>query len=327
MDRIELDRVAMRCRPEDERSVRAARPRLTAGAETPAATGAERPTWERSPSTWTRVAALARLELGDVLRSRWLLLCGGLYASLAALFLFVGLRESAVFGFTGMDRVLLSLTHALVLLLPLLALTGTGLVINRAREDGTLELLFSHPVTRRDYYAAVTLVRVGTLLVPLLVLLPGLALCGVVAFHQPVPWTFLGRGLVISTALLWSFAGIGLALSVTIREPARAMIALLLTWALGVALLDFGLIGLMLQWQLPAPAVFALAAANPVEAARVALLSAAEPSLGTLGPVGYFLAERLGANWLFVLGVGWSLLVGTAAWIAGRSRFRAGDLV
>lgn len=279
------------------------------------------------PSAWTRVAALARLELGDVLRSRWLLLCGGLYASLAALFLLLGLRESTVLGFTGMDRVLLSLTHALVLLLPLLALTGTGLVVNRARDDGTLELLFSHPVTRRDYYTAVTLVRVGALMVPLLVLLPALALGGTLAFGQLVPWAFLGRALAISAALLWAFSGIGLALSVHIREPMRAMIAVLLAWVLSVAFLDLGLIGLMLQWHVPASGVFVLAAANPVEAARVALLALAEPSLATLGPVGYYLAQRFGTTWLFVLGVGWPLAVGTAAWLMGRRRFRAGDVV
>ena len=118
-----------------------------------------------------RILALARLDLADVLRSRWLLLCVGLYAVLAALFVLVGMRESGVLGFTGMGRVLLSLCHALLLLLPLLALTGSGQVVNRAREDGTLELLFSHPVDRRDYFTAVTTVRFLSLFAPLLLLL------------------------------------------------------------------------------------------------------------------------------------------------------------
>ncbi len=315
--------------PDGPRAGRAETERRNAGADA-AVTSPEadsRAGAEDSTSSWTRVAALARLELGEVLRSRWLLFCAGLYGVLAALFVVVGLRESDVLGFTGMDRVLLSLTHALVLLLPLLALTGTGLVVNRAREDGTLELLFSHPVTRADYYAAVTLVRVGSLLLPLLVLLPGLALGGALAFGQPVPWGFLGRGLAVSAALLWSFAGIGLALSVRIREPARAMIAVLLVWVLGVALLDFALIGVMLEWQVPAPAVFALAAVNPVEAARLALLSAAEPGLGTLGPVGYFLARHLGTRLLFVVGVAWPVVVGTLSWWLGWRGIRRGDLV
>lgn len=271
-------------------------------------------------------AALARLDLGEVRRSRWLVLCLGLYAVLAALFVLVGMRESAVLGFTGMRRVLLSLSHTLVLVLPLLALTGTVPVVTRAREDGTLELLFSHPVTRADYYGAVTLVRYGALLLPLLLLLPLVALGGRLA-GQPVPWGFLGRTLVVSAALLWSFTGIGLAISTLVREPPRAMMYLLATWVAAVALLDFALVGVMLQWRLPAAAVFVLAGVNPVEMARLALLAGADPSLGTLGPVGFFLSARLGAGWLLVAGVAWPVVVGTLGWAAGRRSLRRGDLV
>lgn len=279
------------------------------------------------PGRWARLAALARLELGEVLRSRWLLFCGGLYAALAALFILVGLRESGVMGFTGMSRVLLSLSHALVVLLPLLALTGTGQVVSRARRDGTLELLFSQPVTRADYFGALTLVRYGALFVPLLVLMPALAVVGSVVFGQAVPWAFLARALAVSAALLWAFTGIGLAISTQVSEPDRAMMYLLLAWVLGVALLDFGLVGLMLQWKLPAAAVFALAGLNPVETARLALLSGAEPSLGTLGPVGFWMSGSLGSTWLFIAGVLWPLLVGSAGWWMGRRRLSRGDLV
>ncbi len=282
---------------------------------------------ERLPGSVTRVAALARLEMGEVLRSRWMALSAGLYAALAALFIVVGLRESGVVGFTGMARVLLSLSHALVVLLPLLALTGTGLVVSRARRDGALELLFSHPVTRADYLGAVTLVRYGALLAPLLVLMPGLALLGAAVFGQAVPWGFLARALAVSAALLWSFTGIGLAISTRVNEPDRALMAVLATWVLGVALLDFGLVGLMLQWDLPASAVFVLAGLNPVEMARLALLSGAEPTLGTLGPVGFFLSDALGPVWLFAAGVLWPLVLGAAGWLLARRRLLAGDLV
>ena len=62
----------------------------------------------------TRIAAVARLELGDVLRSRWLVFSVGLYAALTAAFVWMGRRESAILGFTGMPRLLLALTHALL---------------------------------------------------------------------------------------------------------------------------------------------------------------------------------------------------------------------
>ncbi len=52
--------------------------------------------------------------------------------------------------------------HALVLLLPLLALTATGQVVNRARDDGTLELLFSQPIRREAFYFAAVTARRAT---------------------------------------------------------------------------------------------------------------------------------------------------------------------
>ena len=274
-----------------------------------------------------RVAVMARLEINEIRRSRWLVVCAALYVLLAGTFLFIGFRESAVLGFTGMGRVLASLSHALVTLLPLLALAGTALVINRAREGGALELLFSQPITRDEYLLAVTLVRVAALLVPLIVLLPALSMAGGLIFGQPVPWTYLVRGLAVSAALIWAFVGIGLAVSALVREPARAMVYLLVIWAAAAALLDFGVIGAMLQWRLHPAAVFAIAALNPVETARVGLLSGADQSLDALGPVGVFLAAQIGGRALLAAGVLWPAAVGTMGWLIARRTLRRGDVV
>ena len=270
--------------------------------------------------------ALAQLDLAEVWQTRWLLFSSALYAALAALFILVGMRESNVLGFTGMGRVLMSLCHVLVLLLPLLALAGSGQVMNRSRDDGTLELLFSLPLARWEYYCAISAVRYLTLVSPLLVLMPALGVLGLIVFGQAIPWAFLGRALAISAALLWSFVGIGLVISVRVSNQARALIYLLMTWVMSVTVLDFGLIGLMLQWRLNPETVFLLACLNPVQCARMALLSAADPSLGTLGPVGFYLANRVGPNLLLALGITWPVLAGTLAWLIGWLSFRRGDL-
>lgn len=271
--------------------------------------------------------AVARLDLAEVLRSRWMVFCGAVYALLAGGFVLVGLRESTLLGFSGMGRVLLSFCHALVLLLPLLALTATGQVINRSREDGSLELFFSQPLRRGTFFAAVTLVRYGVLVVPLAVLMVSMAVVGSVAYRQAVPWDFLWRALAVSAALLAAFVGLGMAVSTLVRSQARAMIWLLTLWALGVALIDFGLVGLMLQWRLNPRTVFLLASLNPVQSARMALLSGAAPELGVLGPVGFFLSNRLGGAVLFAVGTLWPVLVGAGAWVLALRNFRRGDLV
>jgi len=272
------------------------------------------------------LAAVVRLDLGEVLRSRWLWLCLFVYGALAASFVLVGLRESSVLGFTGVGRVLFSLCHALVLLLPLLALLATVQAVNRARDDGSLELFLSHPIGRGSYLAGVTVVRLAALALPLVVVM--MLLAGAASARgQAIPWAFFARAVAVCVALLAAYVGVGLAVSVTVRHPARAMTLVFLIWMASVALLDFAGIALLLQWRLPARAVFALAAANPVQAARLALLSAAEPSLATLGPVGFYLANQVGAPALLGLGLAWPLAVGAGAWAFGWSRFRRGDLI
>ena len=69
------------------------------------------------------------------------------------------------------------------------------------------------------------------------------------------------------------------------------------------------------------------AALNPVEAARLALLSAAEPDLATLGPVVFYLANELGAGPLFAIGVAWPLAVGALVLGLAWRRFGRDDLL
>lgn len=275
----------------------------------------------------TEILALAHLDAREVLRSRWPAAVALLYCALAALLAFAAMRESSVLGFTGTGRVLLSFAHGLLILLPLLALSATGQTLNRAREEGTLELLFGHPVSPGGYYAAVTLVRYALLLLPLVAILVLLPTITRVAFGDPVPWSYLARALAVGAALLWAFTGIGMALSAHVAHQAKSAILGLLIWAAAVALVDFALIAVLLQWRLHAGTAFFLAALNPVQCARMALISAQDPELATFGPVGFFLAQRLGANGLLALGLAWPAAAGWIAWFLGLARFRRGDLV
>ncbi|MFN0064240.1 MAG: ABC transporter permease [Myxococcaceae bacterium] len=273
------------------------------------------------------ILAVIRLDLSEVRRSRWLLFCTAVYLLLSVGFVFFGMRESTVVGFTGVGRTLLSLVHALLLLLPLLALTATGQVINRAREDGTLELLLTQPLRRSSYFLGVALTRFFVLLAPLLVTLLALALLGRFAFGQEVPWGFLFQALNISAALIAAFAGLGLGVSTWVRYPARAVTWILVLWALAVVLVDFGLITVMLQWRLNPQTVFLLAALNPVQAARMGLLSGTSTDLASLGPVGVYLATQVGPVGLYGLGVVWPWAFGLIFFFMASLSFRKSDIV
>lgn len=273
------------------------------------------------------VAAIFRLDLAETVRSRWALFCVVLYAALALVFVFVGLRESSLLGFTGMGRVLVGLTHALLLVLPLLALTASSQVVNRARDEGALELLFSHPIRRGAYFVGVTLSRYVVLTAPLVLLFVALAVLGATVLGGTLSWSILLESVAVSAALLATFLGVGLFVSTYVASQARSATIALLVWILSVALLDFALIGVMLQWRLQPQGVFALALVNPVQAARMALLSAGDPELAVLGPVGFFMATRVGANALLALGIAWPLFAGLAAWLLAFVRFTRGDVV
>jgi len=267
----------------------------------------------------------ARVDLAEVLRSRWIVFCVAVYAVLAGVLVLVGMRESTLLGFTGVGRVLLAFSHALVLVLPLLALTATGQLVGRARDDGSLELLLTQPLARGAWLLGVTTARLAALVVPLAAVIAVVGIYGQVQ-GQTIPWGFVGRVLLVSASLLWCYVGIGVAISVLVRNQARAIAYVILAWGLSVALLDAGLVGLMLTWRLDARAVFSLAALNPVQDARLALLAGLEPDLGTLGPVGFYLSTRIGATLLLLLGVAWPVVLGTLSWLGALLAFRRGDI-
>ena len=82
----------------------------------------------------------------------------------------------------------------------------------------------------------------------------------------------------------------------------------------------FALVGVLLRFRLAPEVVFALAAANPVEAARIAILGAVDPDLSVLGPVGFWLAHTLGPTLGLAIGAAWPAFLGTLAmWRAHRS--------
>lgn len=273
-----------------------------------------------------QIRAVARLDLAEVLRSRWLAMSAAGYALLAIVMIAVGQREAPLLGFTGSSRVVFSLAHALVLVVPLIALTATAPAIGRARDDGSLELLFAQPLSRTSYLIAITLVRGLAIVVPIALVLVAVAVWGTLAYGQSVPWAYLGRALAIIAVLAWAFTGIGMLVSTVVRHPVRMLTCIVVIWAAAVVLVDAALIGVLLHWRLEPHVVFGLAAINPVEDARLALLSGVEPDLATLGPVGFRLAQQVGDGGLYLLGIAAPLAWGTLAWLIALLHFRRADI-
>lgn len=274
-----------------------------------------------------RTRILLRLELGDALRSRWLLFTAAVYLVTFGSFVWLGLRESSVLGFTGMSRVVLNLSNALVLTLPLVALVSTNQSVVRARSSGFFELFLAQPCTRGEWLRATVTSRLVVLVAPIAaLLLTAMALGASDASDKPLVSMVL-RSLFVSATLAWAFVGLGFLISSFAKSPERATVLALLAWLAASMLHDFALIGVLLAWRLPPEAVFALAAANPVESARIAILSGVDPELSVLGPVGFWLANTLGPRIALAIGVGWPFALGALALVGAKRRLERMDLV
>jgi ABC-2 type transport system permease protein len=269
-----------------------------------------------------------RLEMAEALRSRWVLLVGVVYALVFGIFVWLGLRESSVLGFTGVSRVVLNVSNAIVIAVPLVALVATSQTIVRARSSGFFELMLAQPVRRGDWLMAAFLSRLAVVVGPLLVLLvAALVAAAVSGDHDASLVPRVLRSLAISASLAWAFLGLGFWVSSAARTAERATVMALLVWLASAALHDFALIGVLLEVKLSPPLVFLLAALNPVEAARIAILTVVDPELSVLGPVGFWLANKLGPSLILFVGIAWPAIVGTLALVRANRRLQHADLV
>ncbi len=273
------------------------------------------------------VFAFARLELADALRSKWVAFTGALYGAVFVAFLWLGLRESSVLGFTGLSRVFLNVSNAVVLALPLIVLVASSQVVVRARTTGLFELLLSQPCKRSEWFVGMLASRTVVLLAPLVLVVAATFAAGpMLGVDEALP-AVAARCFAVAAALVWAFLGLGVLISTVVRTAERAIVYALLTWAIASALHDFALVGLLLHTSLPPRVVFLLAVLNPSEAARVGIFTSVDPELSVLGPVGFWLANTLGPAKALAVAIGWPLLLGTGSLlIAGRS-LRRSDLV
>ena len=131
----------------------------------------------------------------------------------------------------------------------------------------------------------------------------------------------------MTLSLAWAFVGVGFLISAWARTAERATVMALLVWVTASALHDFALIGALLRFKVAPAIVFTLAALNPVETARIAVLGGVDPELSVLGPVGFWLANTLGPDRMLIAGIAWPLVVGTLTLYLAERVLHNADLV
>ncbi|MDP2313703.1 MAG: ABC transporter permease [Pseudomonadota bacterium] len=272
------------------------------------------------------IPAIARLEATAVLRARWFLAALALSAGMVGFFVLVSVRESSVLGFTGFGRVMGGVVQASLLLLPLLATFSTAQAITASQQTGVLEWYLSYPNSRGRCFWSLFLPRLAAVALPVVGAVLALA-CGAAVLGEPVDPALLGVFTAVLLGQGTCFASLGMLASAVSRSPEQALLRGLVVWVACAVLVDFVILGLLLQWDVEPRVVFALAGLNPMQAGRIGVLAAVEPEMTALGPVGAWAVRTLGARVVVAYGLGWPFAVGALALAWARAAFERRDVV
>ncbi|HZP43871.1 MAG TPA: ABC transporter permease [Candidatus Binatia bacterium] len=267
------------------------------------------------------VALVAARELREAMRGRWFVAAAACFFVLSLGLALLGLAGAERSGLAGFDRTTASVANLALVFVPLVTLTLGGLGIAGELEDGSLALLLAQPLTRLEAYGGKYL---GLLAAVTAAVCAGFGGTGVV-----VGWAAGGGraaaylALVGLTVLLAAATlGIGTLLSVLLRSRARVVGAAFTVWLALVYVSDLGTIGLAVARRLAPAQVFALAALNPVQQARVAATLVLSDRVDVLGPVGAWGEDTFGMTGLVAVLVGLLLAAAAGALVAGWMAFR-----
>lgn len=193
---------------------------------------------------WT----MARKELSDGLRNRWLLAISLLFAVLAIGIAWLGAAASGQVGFTSVPATVASLASLATFLMPLIALLLAYDAIVGEDENGTLLLLLTYPLGRGQLLLG-KFVGHGLILTLATFLGFGCAMLAIALLVDDVElglllWAF-GRFMVSSTLLGWVFLGLAYVLSSLSAEKSTAAGLALGVWFFFVLVFDLALLALL----------------------------------------------------------------------------------
>lgn len=196
----------------------------------------------------SQVWNIARKELSDGLRNRWLLAISLLFAVLAVGIAWLGAAASGQLGFTSIPSTIASLASLATFLMPLIALLLAYDAIVGEDEGGTLMLLLTYPLGRGQLLLGKF---VGHGLILALAVLIGFG-CAAIAIGLLVKdielgtlaWAF-GRFMVSSTLLGWVFLAMAYVISSKVSEKSSAAGLALGVWFLFVLVFDLVLLALL----------------------------------------------------------------------------------
>jgi Cu-processing system permease protein len=253
------------------------------------------------------ISVIARSQIHDALRSRWLLLHGLLYLVITEGLILAG-------GLT--DKALLSLVNVVLLLVPLVAIVFGTIHLYNARDY--ILLLLTQPVRRHSLffglYAGLAGPLAGTF--ALGVAAPFAWHARITAENLPTLLAILGLGALLTLV----FVAVALLVAIRTRDRVRGIGTALAIW-LGAAIAYDGLVLLAVAsfaaYPIEKP-LLAIMMLNPIDLARVVLLMLMDAG-ALMGYTGAVFGRFFGSGPGMLLAVG-ALFVWAAVTLAAARR-------
>lgn len=239
-----------------------------------------------APTAASAVLTIAGRELAEGMRNRWVLSTTLLMAALASAIAALGSAPTGSTSTGALDVVVVGLASLTIVLVPLIALLISHDAITREAERGTLLLLLSHPLSRRQVIAGKFL---GQLVILTIATVIGFAFAAafVVLRNGAEGWQAFA-GMTGASILLGAvFLALGLLASSAVQESSTAAGISIGVWLLFVALYDMALLAALVArggHAVPAGLMDAALLANPTDAYR--LLTLGEGSSALLSGMG-----------------------------------------
>ena len=272
------------------------------------------------------ILTIARKELTDRLRNRWVWTVSALLCVSALAIALFGAAPVGVVGGKGGGAAMASLMNLAVYLVPLIAMIlGCGAIIDE-QQRGTLDLILVQPLSVGAYFAGTFL---GFALALAIAVGSGLAIAGVVTSL----WLGVAVGEYLALILLalllgGAFLALSFLVSLLARERGRAIASSIFVWLFAVFVFDLLLVGLLIvsAGKVPAALFGALLLANPADVYRLLCLhwiGSAASSMGLASVV----ESGMPAGMLFGTLVLWIVLPLTVSYLLLRRRIAEDRLV
>lgn len=232
------------------------------------------------------VLIIARRELAEGMRNRWVVSTTVLLAALASAIAALGSAPTGSTSTGALDVVVVGLASLTIFLVPLIALLISHNAITREAEGGTLLLLLSHPLSRWQVIAGKFLGQLGIMTFATVI---GFSFAAgfVVWQHGAEGWQAFATMTGASILLGAVFLSLGLLASASVQESSTAAGISIGLWLLFVAIYDMALLAILVAQgghAIPGWTMDLALVLNPTDAYR--LLTLGEGSSAMLSGMG-----------------------------------------